>query len=79
MTPTTVIDTEGHKLYHTYVVGKAWNDALLKTFTPEGVFYTFGNGGAPATFPKQPGFVEREKKRRDALDEFDEIERGHGV
>jgi hypothetical protein len=60
---------EEMKPYHTYVVGNAWNDKLLKTITPEGVFYTFSSGGPAATFPKQPSFVEREQERRDVLEE----------
>jgi hypothetical protein len=79
MTPSTVIDTAGHKLYQTRVVGKAWRDELLETYTPFGVIYQFGNSGNAVGFQYPLGFMEREKKRRDALDEFDEIEQGHGV
>jgi hypothetical protein len=70
MKPSTVIDTAGHKLYHTYIVGQYCGDPLLKTPVDEGSIYQFGKSGVAVAFPAPGGFVEREQERRDALEEM---------
>ena len=79
--PSTVIDPTGcsHEFYKTRIVGQYCGDHLLETYTPFGVIEQFGNSGAAVGFSYPPGFVEREQERRDALEEFDEIEQGHGI
>jgi hypothetical protein len=53
-------------MYKTRVVGKAWNDHLLKTTVPEGVIYQFGNNGTAVAFDRYPSFTKRELLRRSA-------------
>jgi hypothetical protein len=67
-------------LHETMEVGKHYQDHMFATRVPGG--WVYREGKAPGTFvPYSPEFKfsDREKKRRDALDEFDEIEQGHGV
>ena len=78
-------DTPGKTIYdlalhETMEVGKHYQDHMYATRVPGG--WVYREGKAPGPFvPYSPEFkfADREKKRRDALDEFDEIEQGHGV
>ena len=54
---TKQFDDEGHELYKTRVVGSAWGDDLLQTYTPEGVIYERSKTGLSATFDRRPSYV----------------------
>jgi len=67
-------------LHETMKVGQHYQDHMFATRVPGGWMYR--EGKSPGTFIPYSAefkFTEYEQKRRDALDEFDEIEKGHGL
>jgi hypothetical protein len=79
-TPETTIDPNTLALHETAPVATHYGHTLWTTKVNGGNLYQWDNG-PPAFVPRSTEFrfTAREEKRRDALDEFDEIERGHGI
>jgi hypothetical protein len=79
-TPKTTIDPNTLALHETAQVATHYGHALWTTKVNGGNLYQWDNG-PPAFVPRSTEFkfTAREEKRRDALDELDEIEQGHGI
>ena len=78
-TPSTIIDPNTLALHETAQVATHYGHTLWTTKVNGGNLYQWDNG-TPVFVPRSTEFkfTDREK-RRDALEEFDEIEQGHGV
>jgi hypothetical protein len=79
-TPKTTIDPNTLALHETAQVATHYGHTLWTTKANNGNLYQWDNG-TPVFVPRGTEFMfaDREKKKRDALDEFDEIEQGHGI
>ena len=79
-TPKTTIDPNTLALHETAQVATHYGHTLWTTKVNGGNLSQWDNG-PPAFVPRSMGFTftAREEKRRDALDEFDKIEQGHGI
>jgi hypothetical protein len=78
--PKTTIDPNTLALHETAPVATHYGHTLWTTKVNGGNLYQWDNG-PPAFVPRSTEFkfADREKKKRDALEEFDEIEQGHGL
>ena len=79
-TPKTTIDPNTLALHETVQVATHYGHTLWTTKVNNGNLYQWDNG-TPVFVPRSTEFkfAAREIKKRDALDEFDEIEQGHGI